>query len=246
MENSVHVIIGGAGGIGRALTQRLMDRGATVIIASRDAQRLAEAKASLGCETVQLDARDPEAVAETLKSIHQAHGRIDGLVNCAGSILLKPAHRTSPAEWREVMSTNLDTSFYVVRAGTNLMRKTGGSIVLFSTVAAVSGLANHAAIAAAKAGVIGLARSAAASYASKNIRVNVIAPGLVESPLSQRLVANEASRKVSESMHPLGRIGQPEDIAPWAELLLDPSQQWVTGQVFSLDGGMSTLRTPTR
>ena len=111
-----------------------------------------------------------------------------------------------------------------------------------SSAAARIGLANHEAIAAAKAGVEGLARSAASTYAPRGVRINVVAPGLVRTPLSARLVGNDASVKASVAMHALGRIGEPDDVASLIEYLLDPSHRWVTGQVFGVDGGLSTLR----
>jgi NAD(P)-dependent dehydrogenase (short-subunit alcohol dehydrogenase family) len=110
----------------------------------------------------------------------------------------------------------------------------------------MEGLANHEAIAAAKAGVLGLMLSAAATYASMNLRVNAVAPGLVQSSLTAQLTASEASRKVSESMHALGRIGQPEDIARAIVFLLDPANDWITGQVLGVDGGLSSIRPRTR
>ncbi|MEP7216365.1 MAG: SDR family oxidoreductase, partial [Anaerolineaceae bacterium] len=119
----------------------------------------------------------------------------------------------------------------------------GGSIVLMSSAAARIGIANHEAIAAAKAGVAGLALSAAATYAPRGVRINVVAPGLVRTPLSARIVDNAASLKVSESMHALGRIGEADDVASLIEYLLAPAQRWVTGQVFGVDGGLGTLRT---
>ena len=104
------------------------------------------------------------------------------------------------------------------------------------------GLPNHDAIAAAKGGVSALARSSAATYASRGLRVNAIAPGLVDTPLAARLTANPKSLEASRAMHPLGRIGTVDDIAAAACWLLDPATSWVTGQVLSVDGGLSTVR----
>ena len=118
----------------------------------------------------------------------------------------------------------------------------GGSIVLCATAAARTGLANHEAIAAAKGGVMGLALSAAATYAGRNIRVNCVAPGLVDTPLATRITSNEAALKASASLHALGRIGRAEDVASGIALLLDPENSWVTGQVIGIDGGLGTVR----
>lgn len=111
-----------------------------------------------------------------------------------------------------------------------------------STMAARLGLVNHEAIAAAKAGVIGLTLSAAATYASKGIRVNAVAPGLVRTPLTARITSNEATLNASTAMHALGRVGEPEDVASAIAWLLDPAQAWVTGQVI-VGGGLAMLRS---
>ena len=131
-------------------------------------------------------------------------------------------------------------------ARTPVMRKDGGSIVLMSSAAAMVGLPNHDAIAAAKAGVIGLMRSAAATYAAYGIRVNAVAPGLVDTPMSRSITSNETSLNASIAMHPLGRIGTPEDVASAICWLLGPLSTWVTGQAIGVDGGLATLKARSR
>ena len=115
-------------------------------------------------------------------------------------------------------------------------------MVLLSSAAARIGLANHEAVAAAKAGVIGLTLSAAATYARARIRFNAVAPGLVRTPLSAGLLANELAAKASVAMHPLGRLGEPEDVARAICWLLDPHNDWVTGQVLGVDGGLADVK----
>jgi NAD(P)-dependent dehydrogenase (short-subunit alcohol dehydrogenase family) len=173
-------------------------------------------------------------------------GRVDGVVNCIGSLLLKPAHLTSEAEWETTLSVNLTSAFYAVKAAVGAMMKSGGSIVLISSAAARVGLPNHEAIAAAKAGIEGLVLSAASSYAARNIRVNGVAPGLIRTPMTEKILSNPASEKASVAMHPLRRVGEPTDVASLAEWLLDPANSWATGQVFGIDGGLSTVRTRAR
>lgn len=190
-----------------------------------------------------LDATRFEEVDACVAKAEQDHGRLDGVANCVGSLLLKSAHTTSEAEWLATIATNLTSAFAVVRAGAKAMTNAGGSIVLVSSAAARIGLANHEAIAAAKAGVIGLTLSAAATYAGRGIRVNCVAPGLVRTPMTARLTGNEASLKASTAMHALGRIGEPADIASAMEWLLSPEQGWVTGQVLGIDGGLASIRS---
>lgn len=243
MMEPVYLIVGAAGGIGSALCRHLSAKGALLGLAGRRPDRLQTLADELGGSIHPLDATSVEEVQKAVDDVVAEYGRIDGMVNCAGSILLKPAHRTSAEEWRSTLAANLDTAFATVRAGTSAMGKTGGSIVLLSSAAARTGLPNHEAIAAAKAGVEGLALSAAASYARKGIRVNVVSPGLVRTPLSRHLTQNPASEKASLAMHPLGRLGEPEDVARAIAWFLDPEQSWITGQVLGVDGGLSSLRS---
>jgi len=238
-ENTRFVIIGAAGGIGSALARRLKAHGAQLILMGRSAERLAPLGEELVALTQVLDASKAEALEHAVAAL----GTIHGIVNCAGSILLKPAHLTTETEWNETINTNLTTAYATVRAGAKALGSTGGSIVLCATAAARTGFVNHEAIAAAKGGVIGLTLSAAATYAARNIRVNCVAPGLVDTPLAARITGNEAARKASAAMHALGRIGRPDDVASAIAWLLDPENNWVTGQVLGVDGGLGTLRS---
>ncbi len=243
-EKKVYVIFGGTGGIGSEVARQLAANGAKVVVAARGSDRLDAVPGEIeGAEAHQVDATNIGAVDALIKEIHSSHGRIDGIVNCVGSILLKAAHQTSEEDWRKTLAANLDSAFAVVRAGAKMMRKDGGSIVLMSSAAARVGMPSHEAIAAAKAGVIGLGRSAAATYASKGIRVNIVAPGLVDTPMAAGITGNPLMLKASEAMHPLGRIGRPEEVADVITWLVSGESAWVTGQVIGVDGGLSSVRT---
>ncbi len=246
-DSPVYVLVGGTGGIGAPLARRLADSGARVVLGARDGDRLAALAGETGARAFTLDATDADAVSGLISAAVEAHGRIDGAVNLVGSILLKPAHATSPDEFDETLTLNLKTAFYLVRAAAKAMQSNkepdGGSIVLLSSVAGRYGLSNHEAIAAAKAGVEGLVRAAAATYAPKGVRVNAVAPGLVRTPLAGRLVATEPAEAASAALHPLGRIGEPEDLTDALAFLLDRGRSgWVTGQTLSVDGGFATVR----
>lgn len=244
-EGQVYVIIGASGGIGSSVARELAGEGASLVLAGRNRERLNKLSDELDteAETVVTDASDYESVESLFKAAKDRFGRIDGVVNCAGSILIKPAHLTTVDEFVSTIETNLSSAFFVVKAGARAMMKDGGAIVLVASAVATAGLANHEAIAAAKGGVAALARSAAATYANRDLRVNAVAPGLVETGLTTRITENEAGRKASESMHALGRLGKPEDVASAICWLLDRERSgWVTGQVLGVDGGLGSVR----
>lgn len=246
-ENStpVYVVLGATGGIGSELSRRLAARGARLVLGGRDAGKLEPLAEELDALPVKLDATRTSEVGDLFQRAVGEYGRIDGAVNCVGSFMLKPAHLTKDEEWAETISLNLDTAFGTVKAAAAHMPE-GGSVVLLSSVAARVGLANHEAVAAAKAGVIGLAMSAATTYLPRGLRINVVAPGLVQTPMTKRITASETSRRASEELHPMGRLGEPGDIASAISWLLSPEASWVTGQVFGVDGGLSTLHPMPR
>ncbi len=239
----VYLLIGGSGGIGTALARRLVDRGATVILAGRDTPRTSARAAEFGGFPETVDATSFQAVQDLVARVVEQHGRLDGVANLAGSILIKPVASVSEAEFHETIHQNLTTAFATVRAAARPMQKAGrGSIVLMASCAARIGLIHHEAIAAAKAGVIGLTQSAAASLAGSGVRVNCVAPGLTDTPMASRLTSSESTRNASVAMHPLGRLGQPDDIARALEWLLTDDGSWVTGQTIGIDGGLSTIK----
>ncbi len=243
----LYLIIGAAGGIGAALARQLAAGGARLVLAGRDAAKLEALAASLGDAARgahALDASRFDVVDPFVADAARDHGPIAGLVNCAGSLLLKPAHLTSQAEYEATIAASLTTAFATVRAAgrTLASQPDGGAVVLVASAAARTGLANHEAIAAAKAGVIGLTQSAAASYAARKLRVNCVAPGLVRTPLTARVTSTPAGEQASVGMHALGRLGEPEDVAGMIAYLLSPAARWITGQVIGVDGGLGTVR----
>ena len=241
----VYVVLGATGGIGSELSRRLAEGGAKLVLGARNEEKLETLAEDLGALPVKLDATRSQEVDGLFAKAAEEHGRIDGAVNCVGSFMLKPAHLTKDEEWAETIALNLNTAFGTVKAAVKYMPE-GGSVVLLSSVAARVGLANHEAVAAAKAGVIGLAMSAATTYLPRGLRINVVAPGLVQTQMTRKITASETSRKASEELHPMGRLGEPGDIASAISWLLSPEAGWVTGQVFGVDGGLSTLHPMPR
>ncbi|MBP9727334.1 MAG: SDR family oxidoreductase [Gammaproteobacteria bacterium] len=228
-----YLIIAASSCIGQAVVKKLSDAGHTVFTTARNTTKIT-----------------PDAIlnatcfADVEEAFKQA-GNIDGVVNCCGSLWLRPAHLTKQEEYQGVIDASLTTAFAVVRAAGKYMT-TGGSVVLISSAAAIVGLPNHEAIAAAKAGIHGLMVSAAATYAPVQLRFNVVAPGLIDTPLTASITQNETVRKSSAMMHPLGRIGEADDIANAIVFLLDSKNSWITGQVLAVDGGLSSVRAKVK
>ncbi|TVP80881.1 MAG: SDR family oxidoreductase [Puniceicoccaceae bacterium] len=233
-----HIIGGITGGIGHSLAQALLDEGHTVGGFSRNTDH-----ANLDSATLRnCDATDPEAIEATLLALNEELGGIDCYTHAIGSIFLRPAHLTSPADWHTTIRQNLDSAFYALRVLTKMMSKQGsGSCLFFSTAAAQSGIASHEAIAAAKGGLEAMVRSAAASYSSRGLRINAIAPSLTDTPLSKDITGNAQALEISKRMHPLGSIGQADDVASLAAWLHSDAAKFVTGQTYVIDGGISAI-----
>jgi NAD(P)-dependent dehydrogenase (short-subunit alcohol dehydrogenase family) len=246
-SSPVTLVLGATGGIGGSLARHLHERGHRVVAAGRNQNRLDELEDSLGVRTLAFDATSFDEVDAAVAEILREKGRLDGVAHCVGSVFLRPAHRTEPEQWQEVLATNLGSAFAVVRAVTApMMRAKGGSIVLTASAAAEVGMANHEAIAAAKAGVVGLVRSAAATYARFGVRVNAVAPGLVRTAATAAITASEVTEKASVSMHALGRLGEPSDLVGAYGWLLERSNSWTPGQILSVDGGLARVRPAPR
>jgi len=247
------VVVGGTGGIGSEVARGVVHEGGNVLLVAREPGRLAERVAELDALAGRAgtaswfvaDAGSLVALGHAAGEAVARYSRLDGWVHAVGSILLKPLSATSEEDWVRQLDLNAGSAFRALQASLGPMRKQrGGSIVLFGSAAAAVGLPNHAAIAAAKAAVAGLARSAAMDLARYGIRVNVVAPGLVRTPLAAAITSSEASLKASQAMHPTGRISEPADVAAAVLYLLSDGAANVTGAVLPVDGGISAGRPP--
>lgn len=217
------------------------------MLAGRSESKLAALRDAIGERSSYfvLDATKSNEVEDFTKQINAEYPCISGVTNTIGSVLLRSAHSTSDKDFEETMKVNTLTSFHILKNAVKTMMRPsngGGSIVFCSSAVALQGISNHEAIAAAKGAIVSMARSAASTYASKNIRINCVAPGLIATPMTERITKSESALKASQSMHALGRIGQPKDVAAALQFFLDPENDFITGQVLGVDGGLSRVK----
>ncbi len=231
MKRRKVLIIGASSGIGKSIAQMLLDQGAEVISASRNNPSIS----GVTHHTLDITAQEPD-----LSFIPEV---LDGVVYCPGTINLKPFHRLSADDFQADLNINLLGAIKVLQGAFKSLKKADtSSVVLFSTVAAKLGMNFHSSIATAKGAIEGLGKSLAAEWSMHKIRVNILSPSLTETPLAERLLANDDKKEASNKRHPLGRFGQPEDLAHMALLLLSDQSSWITGQVIGIDGGVGALK----
>ncbi|TFF35758.1 SDR family NAD(P)-dependent oxidoreductase [Mucilaginibacter psychrotolerans] len=229
------MVVGGSSGIGLSLVKLLHGQHANVYVVSRSVsdewpEDVHYLKADV---TGSLDA------VETFLP-QQLHG----LVYAVGSINLKPFTRLTAEDFLNDFQLNvLGAALIIQQAIKPIKNAAGSSIVLISSVAAKTGMPYHASVAAAKSAVEGMALSLAAELAAQQIRVNVVAPSLTDTPLAQNLLSSPEKREASAKRHPLGKIGRPEDISQMIAFLLSAESSWMTGQVIGIDGGLGKLKT---
>jgi NAD(P)-dependent dehydrogenase (short-subunit alcohol dehydrogenase family) len=241
--NKIALITGAAGGVGQAVAARLAAAGWQLIVAGRNAGKLKETygdahlQVAADCSTV--------AGARHILLAAKEHGLVPGaLAHCVGNIRLGALHRMSEADFSDCLNANLVSAFHTLAAFVGALReaRSPGAAVLVSSAAARIGTPNHEAVAAAKAGLEGLVRGAAATYAGNAIRVNAVAPGIMETPAAAGIIASPAARDAAARQYPLPGIGTPDELAELMVWLLSDAAARVTGQVWSLDGGFSSIR----
>ena len=239
----VALITGAAGGLGRSVADRLDQAGWQLVLVSRDGDRLARA---YGSQHLQVVADCSSVVgARHIIDVAKAHRLLPTtLAHCVGNIRLGALHRMSEVDFNDCLSANLISAFHTLAAFVAALRdaRCGGAAVLVSSAAARIGTPNHEAIAAAKGGVEGLVRGTAASYAAAGIRVNAVAPGIMETPAAAALLGTASGREAAARQYPLPGIGSPDELAELMVWLLSEHAARVTGQVWSLDGGFSSIR----
>jgi 3-oxoacyl-[acyl-carrier protein] reductase len=241
LDGQVALVTGGSRGIGRAIAEALAESGARVAVVARDGRQADEAAAALpgsGHLGFSCDVAESGPAAETLKAVESAVGKVSILVNNAGITRDNILLRMKDEEWDEVMRVNLKGTFNMTRAvSRGMMKRREGVILNVTSVVGLSGNAGQANYAASKAGVIGFTKSVARELASRNIRCNAIAPGFIRTDMTAAL--GEGVMEGIVEWIPLGRLGEPEDVAGVARFLVGPQARYITGQIVSVDGGMA-------
>lgn len=238
--NDIALVTGARGGIGRALVTRLRARGLRVAAVGRDAAALADVAADAH---IAVDCTTPEGASQALAACRHALGAAPShLAHAVGSTLIAPLHRTRVDAAREVLRVNLESSLWVLQAWIAALEGGPGAAVFASSVVARIGVGQHEAIAAAKGGIEALVRSAAATYAAQGLRVNAVAPGLTETPMTAAMLKLPAMREAAARQYPLGGVQSADEVAAVMDFLLAPASARLTGQVIAVDGGFTTVR----
>jgi len=224
------LVTGAAGGIGEAVTRLLGGAGARVVGVDLPGARIE------GCETLECDVGDAVEVERMFAGLRLSHHRLDVVVHAAGITRDGVLWKLDDTAWSEVMRVNLDSAFFLLRHAVPMMRKgRGGSVVLIASINGERGKFGQANYAASKAGLIGLARTAARETGSFGIRVNVVAPGLIDTPMTAGLTEQVKREALAQSA--LGRAGRPDDVARAVLFLASAMSDHITGQVLRVDGG---------
>ena len=241
LSDRVALVTGASRGIGRAIALRLASAGAIVLAAARGdhaSGTVSEVQAAGGrAEALTLDVTDDSAAESAVASVMERHGRIDILVNNAGITRDQLLLRLKREDWDAVLATNLTSAFTLTQAVLKpMIRQRRGRIICISSVVGQSGNPGQANYAASKAGLIGFAKSVALEVASRNITVNVVAPGMIETDMTSAL--GEKTREALVARIPVGRLGAPDDIAAAVCFLASDEAAYITGQVLAVNGGM--------
>ena len=240
------LVTGATSGIGRATCKILAVNGFEIVASGRDTEALMSIRDELSeagskISIFQADMRDEDARRQLIECVVTSHGEIDALVNCAGIIGNGSVENTSLEDWDAMLEINLTAVFHMIQLAVPLLEKKKGSIVNVSSVAGTRAFPNVIAYCVSKAGVDQLTRCAALDLAPKGIRVNAVNPGVVVSNLHKRGGMDEARYKEfldhSKTTHPLGRVGNPEEIAELISFLVSEKSGWITGVTYEIDGG---------
>jgi len=243
LEGKVAIVTGGSRGMGRAIAAALAREGAEVVVCSRNLEANRETAEQIKSEggsahPFQVDVTDPDSVSALVKSVVEKFGRVDILVNNAGVTADNLLLRLKEADWDRVVDTNLKGTFNCIKAvARTMIKQRGGKIINMASVVGMVGNPGQANYCASKAGIIGLTKSVARELASRAITVNCVAPGLIKTAMTDALT--DKAKEEATKLIPLGRMGEPEDVAEVVKFLASPAADYITGEVIRADGGMA-------
>ncbi|MDH1334818.1 SDR family oxidoreductase [Comamonas thiooxydans] len=246
LEGKIAFVTGGGSGIGAATAERFAQEGATVVICGRRKQPLDEVVARIkaaggSAEAIVADVGNEAQFVGALEQTAKKHGSLDILVNNAMAYTWGGIDGMTTADWHANFSTSVDGTFWGTRTALKLMGGKGGSIVNISSICGTLGTPFMSGYSAAKAAIINFSRAAAAEGAAAGIRVNVVIPAVVETPATAGMLADEASRKNTEKLIPMGRVGQSGELANAVLFLASDEASYVTGAALPVDGGRSAV-----
>lgn len=236
MKNKT-LIYGGSGGIGSVLANKIVEAGDDLHLAGKNEEQIRLLANTLGCSYTIGNAFEQDFFS---KATEEAGAELNSVVYAIGTINLKSLNRLSSEDFINDYQINVMGAAFAVKAALDSLKKNNGSVVLFSSVASTTGFPMHASIGSSKGAINGLTLSLAAEL-SPSVRVNAIAPSLTDTPLASRVLANDKVKESIANMHPLKKLGSPEDIANLAFYLISKQSSWMTGQIIGLDGGRSNL-----
>ena len=244
LDGKVAIITGGSRGIGFETARIFKENGAFVVITSKDSQKLKKAAKKLGnVLAVPGDVRKEKDVKKVIETTIKKFGRLDILINNAGVFpKIKQAHEISEKEWQDVIDVNLNGQFRFTKFAIPFLKKTSGNIVNVSSDAGLKAYEgfNADSYSAAKAGLVILTKCWALEYSKEKIRVNCVCPGVVDTDMTKPFLKTKKDRDFMDNDHPLGRIGQPEEVAQSILFLASDDSSWTTGSILAVDGGEST------
>jgi NAD(P)-dependent dehydrogenase (short-subunit alcohol dehydrogenase family) len=245
LSGKVAIVVGGSRGLGRGMAVGLADAGATVVIASRNKEALEQAAIEMSDETqgnvvgIPLDVTSIDAISEFVKTVGERFGRIDILVNSAGINTRKPAFEYTESEWDEVTDTQMKYVFFMNQAVARFMvdKKIKGRIINVGSISSMVGLKNMIAYCSSKGAIVQMTKALANEWAQYGITVNAICPGYCFTEMTRPLLSDPAVLAKYHEKIPMGRLGEPEDMASTVVYLASDASSYVTGQMIYVDGG---------
>jgi NAD(P)-dependent dehydrogenase (short-subunit alcohol dehydrogenase family) len=237
LDGAVAIVTGGSTGIGRATAEKYLDHGATVVIANRSAETGRATAEALGCDFVRCDVAEYEQVEALVETVVDDHGRLDAIVNNAGIGRTGTVESTTLADWHDVIRINLTGVMHGTRAAIPHLIDSDGCVVNVASIYGLVAGPMATAYATAKGGVVNFTRSVAVDYARRNVRVNSICPGFVDTPMTDPAFDDDEFYEYVRGQTPMGRIAQPEEVAGMAAFLASDEASYITGVNVPVDGG---------